>query len=220
MKAWRRIWMRFSGRGLAGRFFTRLAVIGAPRHKDRVFMASLSPKGYFSPKAVIQHARLRIGRSVFVDDEVVLFQRQRKGQEGGEMRLDDKVMLYRGSILETGFGGTLRIGKRSSVHPRCQINAYLSSISIGEDVMLAPKCSLYSYDHQTARGTPIASQPMSSKGGIVIGNGAWLGVGATVTDGVTIGEGAVIAAGALVVSDVPSNAVASGVPARVVGFRQ
>ncbi|HLP78588.1 MAG TPA: hypothetical protein VK327_16910, partial [Candidatus Paceibacterota bacterium] len=46
-----------------------------------------------------------------------------------------------------------------------------------------------------------------------------IGHGATVLQGVTIGEGAVIAAGAVVVHDIPDNAIAAGVPARVVRYR-
>jgi acetyltransferase-like isoleucine patch superfamily enzyme len=52
-----------------------------------------------------------------------------------------------------------------------------------------------------------------------VGDGAWIGHGVTVLQGVRIGEGAVIAAGAVVVHDVPENAIAAGVPARVVGHR-
>ncbi len=219
VRQWRRFWMRFSGDGPLGRVCTRMAAIGAPRHKDRTFLARLSPKGYSSPKAVIQHKKLLLGRHVFIDDGAVLFQRQRPGQTGGEMKLEDRVCIYRHVIMETGFGGELYVGKGSSIHPRCQINAYVSRITIGKNVMLAPNCSLYSYDHQTKLGIPIVQQPLVSRGGIDIEDEVWIGVGATVTDGVTIGRGAVVAANALVMADVPPNAIVSGVPARVVGFR-
>jgi len=219
VRSWRKFWMRLSGIGLFGRFCTRLAALGAPRHKDRVFLSRLSPKGYSAPSAIVQHNKLTRGKFVFIDDDAVLFQRQRKGQQGGEMIIGDRVCIYRSAILETGFGGKLRIGKGSSIHPRCQINAYVSEISIGNDVMLAPNCALYSYDHQTKLGQPISQQPLVSRGGIVIEDEVWLGVGATIMDGVTIGQGAVVAANAVVTKDVPSNAIVSGVPARVIGFR-
>ena len=43
----------------------------------------------------------------------------------------------------------------------------------------------------------------------------WIGHGSHVLKGVTIGRGAVVAAGSVVTSDVPSGALAMGVPARI-----
>lgn len=51
---------------------------------------------------------------------------------------------------------------------------------------------------------------------IVIKKKAWLGAGVTVLPGVTIGENAVVAAGAVVSKDVPRNAIAAGVPAKII----
>jgi acetyltransferase-like isoleucine patch superfamily enzyme len=54
---------------------------------------------------------------------------------------------------------------------------------------------------------------------VSIGDGAWLGAGAKVLDGVTVGAHAIIGAGAVVRADVEANAVAVGVPARIVSSR-
>jgi acetyltransferase-like isoleucine patch superfamily enzyme len=48
-----------------------------------------------------------------------------------------------------------------------------------------------------------------------LGARVWLGANSLVLKGVTIGEGAVIAAGAIVTKDVPPNALAGGVPAKI-----
>lgn len=50
---------------------------------------------------------------------------------------------------------------------------------------------------------------------IEIGDGAWLAARVTVLPGARIGAGAVIAAGSVVAGDIPPNAVAGGIPARV-----
>ena len=50
----------------------------------------------------------------------------------------------------------------------------------------------------------------------VVKKGASIGTNATIIAGVCIGENAMIGAGAVVTKDVPDNAVAAGVPARVV----
>ena len=49
-----------------------------------------------------------------------------------------------------------------------------------------------------------------------IGSDVYIGVGACILGPVTIGSGAIIGAHALVLTDIPSNSVAIGLPARVV----
>jgi serine O-acetyltransferase len=49
----------------------------------------------------------------------------------------------------------------------------------------------------------------------VIGNDVFIGAGAKVLGGIKIGDGATIAANSLVISDIPPNSTAIGVPARV-----
>jgi acetyltransferase-like isoleucine patch superfamily enzyme len=53
----------------------------------------------------------------------------------------------------------------------------------------------------------------SSKGDIVVEDGAWIGYGALVLSGVRIGRGAVVAAGAVVTKDVPPYWIVGGNPA-------
>jgi acetyltransferase-like isoleucine patch superfamily enzyme len=61
---------------------------------------------------------------------------------------------------------------------------------------------------------------MEIKGGVSIGAHAWLGARVTVLDGVRIGERAIIGAHSLVMDDVPDDAVAVGIPAKVVRVRR
>ncbi len=215
-RQWVRFWMRFAGLTPLGRIATWLASIPAHPHKARVYLARMNPRGYFSTKAVIFHGDFQHGRHIFVDDRAVLFQRE----QGGSMVFGDRVFVYRDTILETGYGGSLTIDDDASLHPRCQINAYVSDIHIGKAVMLAPGCALYPYDHGTEGDTPIREQALVSKGNIEIGDDAWLSFGATVLGGVRIGTGAVIGAGAIVTEDIPDYAIAVGRPARVVKYRK
>lgn len=84
---------------------------------------------------------------------------------------------------------------------------------------VAPYCAFYPYEHGILPTLPIRKQPLRTRGGIVIGDEAWLGVGVIVLDGVHIGAGAVVGAGSVVMHDIPEGAVAQGVPARVVMLR-
>jgi acetyltransferase-like isoleucine patch superfamily enzyme len=213
---WIRFWMRFAGLSPIGRIATRLATFAAHPHKARSRLAYMNPKGYVSPSTVIHHADLHFGAKVFIDDRVVIFQRE----TGGSITIGDRVCIYRDTIIETGEGGSLTIGTDSSIHPRCQINAYVAPISIGAEVMIGPNCAIYPYDHGFAAEKPIWAQALESKGGVSIGDGAWLGFGVVVLSGVKIGEGSVVGAGSVVTSDVPAATIAMGNPARVVKTRK
>lgn len=59
----------------------------------------------------------------------------------------------------------------------------------------------------------------SSKGDIVVDDGAWIGHGALILSGVRIGRGAVVAAAAVVTKDVAPYSIVAGNPARLVRFR-
>ena len=207
--------MQWAGRSLIGRCATRLAAWLAPPHKARTFLAALSPAGYISPNAVIHHRDLRLEQHVFIDDRVVLFQRD----GGGPINLGERVYLFRDAIIETGEGGSVIIGTGSSIHPRCSIHANIASIHIGSGVLIGPNCSIYSYDHGCKAQECIRLQPLTTKGDVTIGDDAWIGVGTIVVSGVRIGKGAVIGAGSVVTEDIPDNAIAVGVPAKVVKMR-
>lgn len=215
VQTWTRFWIRRGGLSRSGRFAMRMASWFVAPHKSRVPLARMFPGGYIAPSVIVDHDELSLGNHVFVDDGCVLFKRM----GSGKMILGDEVNLFRHVYLECGMGGDLFIDDQASIHPRCQINAYLASIHIGKKVMLAPFCALYSYNHGVRPGEPILDQPLETQGPIHIGDGAWLGVGVVVTSGVTIGENAIIAAGAVVTKDVPADAIAAGNPAKVLRQR-
>jgi acetyltransferase-like isoleucine patch superfamily enzyme len=212
---WTRFWARRMGPGATGRIATSLAAWYVRPFYGRLSLAELSPQGFISPKAIISHTGLTIGKNVLVDDGVVIFQ----DDGGGPIELETGVHLWRDTILQTGKGGNISIGEGTHIQARCQLSAYHSQIRIGKGVEIAPACAFYPYDHGIEPKIPVRSQPLQSKGPIVIEDDAWLGVGVIVLSGVRIGKGAVVGAGAVVTRDVPDGGVASGIPARVVRMR-
>ena len=207
--------MRFAGPKGFGKMAIRLVSIAAPPHKATQSIALLSERGYISPSATIFHSGCKYGKHLFLGDRVLIF----KAKDGGSVTIGDRVTVLRDSIIETGQGGTITIGDDAYVHPRCQLNAYVTGITIGSGVLVAANCAFYPHEHGIAPDRDIRSQPLHSPGPIVVGDNAWLGTGVIVLGGVRIGEGAVIGAGAVVTKDVPANAVAAGVPAKIVKNR-
>jgi len=207
--------MRFAGLSHLGRISTRMATIFAPPYYGRCYLAGLNPKGYVSPSATIHHNSRRFGRNVFIGDRVTIFQ----DKDGGPVELGDRVHIYDESFIQTGSGGSFKIGDDSHIHPRCQISAYCSKVTIGCEVQIAPNCAFYPYNHSIEPGKIIRKQPLYSRGDIVVGDDAWLGYGVIVLDCVRIGNGAVVGAGSVVTEDIPDGGIAVGVPARVVKMR-
>ena len=92
-------------------------------------------------------------------------------------------------------------------------------VVIGRKCLFAPNVTITASNYGIVQGdVAIMDQPKVEQD-VVIGDGAWLGANVVVLAGVTIGEGAVIAAGAVVTKDVPAQAIAGGVPAKVIGER-
>jgi acetyltransferase-like isoleucine patch superfamily enzyme len=207
--------MGYAGLGQMGRWATRLAAVFAPPYMARFYLARLTDNPYVDPEAVIHHDKLDLGVHSFIADRVIAY----KAAGGGGITLGDGAHVLRDCVLETGQGGTIRIGDDTFLHPRCQVMAYVGDVEIGDHVATAPNCAFYAYNHGSAPGELMKRQPLESRGGIRIGNGAWLGYGVVVLDGVTVGDGAVIGAGSVVTRDVPENAIAVGNPARVVAMR-
>ncbi len=209
--------MRYASLTRFGRISVWMADRFAPAYKSRRYLATFHPGSfYISSKAVIEHDELYPGEHVFIDDLVIIY----KAQDGGAVTLDANVQVNRETIMQTGAGGLVEVGRDTSIQPRCIFSAYVGAIRVGQNVQIAPYCTFYSYNHAFAPGQRIIDQPLQSKGGITIGDDAWLGVGVTVLDGVHIGSGAVVGAGSVVTRDIPDQAIAAGNPAKIVKHRR
>src|SRR5882672_10788406 len=89
-----------------------------------------------------------------------------------------------------------------------------SATRIGENVIVNTSASV---DHECTIEDGVHIGPGAHLGGkVLVGRATWIGIGATVKDRVSIGAGAIIGAGAVVISDIPDDVLAHGVPARVV----
>ncbi len=214
---WYQYFMRRASRSTFGKLLMRLASYAAPPDIESVPLAYINKNGcgFISPSARLYHRNLTIGKYIFIGEQVTII--QFKGS--GMITLGDRISIFKDVILDTGQEGNITIGDNSSIHHRSILKAYVSKIQIGNGVMIAANCALYSYNHATQLGIPMRDQPVIAKSGIKIGDEAWLGTGVIVLDGANIGNGAVIGAGSVVTGHIPDNAIAVGNPAKVVKYR-
>jgi len=136
--------------------------------------------------------------------------------------------LHRAEVL--GFGGrNVRIAPGAIVRVDSRkigsnifigLYSYLNgSVTIGDNVLIGPHCSITAGHHKfdPATGWFSARTDAGSDDSIVIGEGSWLAAGVTVTAGVKIGKANLICAHAVVTKDTVDYAIMAGVPARKVG---
>jgi len=200
-------------------FFIRLAEMSVPPYKGRwKLLRYLGDRPYISPRAQISCHNLEMGPKCFIDDYVTIYAHP---TTLGKVYLERDVRIYRWSVIELGGSkGSLTIGSNTHIQSGCVLKPFVSSIIIGANCMIAPHCALMPYQHGFAdTHRPMYSQPITSRGDIILEDDVWLGSNACVMDGVTIGQGAIVGAGAVVTKDVPPYAVVGGVPARVIRFR-
>jgi acetyltransferase-like isoleucine patch superfamily enzyme len=182
-------------------------------------MLGLSGRGLVMGRNVcLRHPRgIRLGQGVVVDDNCVL---DAKGDSDDGIRIGDGVVIARNTILSCK-GGGIDIGDNSNISANCMLVSE-TRLSIGRNVLIAGMAYIVAGGNHGIERTdvPIISQPMTQKGGVIIGDNCWLGANVTVLDGVTIGRDTVVGAGAVVTESLPEFAIAVGAPARVVRMRQ
>jgi acetyltransferase-like isoleucine patch superfamily enzyme len=169
----------------------------------------------FGQNVVLRHPhKIHIGDNVVIDDNCLV---DAKGTANRGIHIADGVFVGRNTILSCK-DGDIDIAEGANIGFNCELFS-ASRVVVGRNVLIAAYAYLIGGDHDFSDpGTPVLNQSRTSKG-VSIGDGAWLGAGAKVLDGVTVGAHAIIGAGAVVRADVEANAVAVGVPARIVSSR-
>lgn len=164
---------------------------------------------------VIRHPhRISLGSHVTIDDNCVL---DGRGAGRAGLVLEDRVLINRNCML-LAKNGPIRFGRRTSLGSNSVVVS-MDGVEIGEAVLTAGGCYLSAGAYRFDGPEAIMDQEAYSTGPIRIGAGSWLGTRVTVLDGVAIGQGAVVGACALVNKNIPDNAIAVGVPAKVVRIR-
>jgi acetyltransferase-like isoleucine patch superfamily enzyme len=115
--------------------------------------------------------------------------------------------------------GEVRIGAKTVLGQECTISAF-QRVEVGRECILADRVMLIDFDH----GVVEVERPVRLQGiykrDVHVGHNAWIGYGVCILRGVTVGDNAILGTSAVVTHDVPENAVAAGIPARVIRMRE
>lgn len=117
-----------------------------------------------------------------------------------------------------GSGSDIRLGHRSMIGHNARID---HDVTLGDDVLMGPDVIIYSNSHDFSRlDIPMNMQGAEPRRPVVVGNDVWIGARVIILPGVAIGNGAIIGAGSVVTKSIPANAIAGGVPSRVIKYRE
>jgi len=133
--------------------------------------------------------------------------------------------VHLGRFLWIGHGtkircheGEVHIGAKTVMGQACTISAF-QHVSIGRECILADRVMLIDFDHGVVEtDRPVREQGIYKRD-VRVGNNVGIGYGAALLRGVTVGDNSVIWTYAVVSRDGPANAVAGGVPVRVIRMR-
>ncbi len=142
-------------------------------------------------KVTLINPNIKLGKNVIIYPDVMFF-------GDGPIIIGDNVAIGNGTIIY------------SSKH---------AGITIGNNTMIAAQSYIIDTDHGISKGTIMREQE-NTHAPIQIGNDVWLAANVTVLKGSNVNDGAVIGAKALVKGEIPKNAIAVGIPAKVIKYRE
>jgi acetyltransferase-like isoleucine patch superfamily enzyme len=169
----------------------------------------------FGHNVVLRHPhKIHIADDVVVDDNCLL---DAKGDSNSGIRIGRGVFVGRNTILSCK-NGDIELADGANIGFNCELFS-ASRVRIGAGTLLAAYSYVIGGDHDFSDPSKSILEQGRVSEGVLIGDGAWIGAGAKILDGVTIGDKAIVGAGAVVTHDVPAQAVAVGIPAKVVSNR-
>jgi acetyltransferase-like isoleucine patch superfamily enzyme len=156
------------------------------------------------------------------------------------LQLDGFAFIGPGAELEIGKGAVLKLGRWSWIGHGCKIRVHEGECAIGAKSVLGQECTISAFQHVSIgreciladrvmlidfdHGVVEVERPIRAQGiykrDVRVGNNVWVGYGACFLRGATVGDNCVIGTNSVITKDLPADAVAAGVPARILRMRE
>lgn len=134
---------------------------------------------------------------------------------GSKMSMGINTVILPGAYISANRNSEISIGNNSYISQDVTINAR-SCIKIGKNVMLAQQVKIMDFDAHDIFSFSEQKTVLNKSKAVIIEDNVWIGVRATILKGVTIGSGSIVGANSCVTSNVPSNVIVAGNPAKIV----
>lgn len=122
---------------------------------------------------------------------------------GGELWIEDN-------------NGTLIINKDTSIeHAHLAVTEPFSILEIGKDCMLAKYVEIRTGDSHSILDMDTGLR-INKAANVYLHDHVWIGAHSKILKGVTIGSNSVIGTASVVTKNIPSNAIAAGIPAKII----
>jgi acetyltransferase-like isoleucine patch superfamily enzyme len=187
---------------------------------NRIFFGAAKGKLLIGKNVAIRYAQnLFVGRDTIIEDGVEINCLTKQGIKLGDRVSIGKYAIIRPSNIYGGpIGEGLVMGNHSNIGPYNYIGCS-GKITIGNNVMLGPRVSIYAENHIFDNHNLTIKEQGVQKMDVIIEDDCWIASNAVITAGVTIGKGSVVAAGAVVTESIPPYSVVGGVPAKLIKSR-
>jgi len=162
---------------------------------------------------IVKEAVAKIGKGAIIRSGSIIYRHVVIGERlhtGHNILVREHVTIGDHCVVGTNaiLDGYIRVGSNSMIQSNCYIT---QSTRIGEGVFISPGCAVFD-NRRMVLGEGLERTTISDY--------VRIGGGTTILPGITLGEFALIGAGSVVTKDMPSRAIAYGVPAEVKGFQQ
>jgi virginiamycin A acetyltransferase len=116
--------------------------------------------------------------------------------------------------------GRFVMGQRVQIASGCFIGAGRAGLTMGDDVLISPNCTIITGKYRFERLRVPLQQQGTEGVGVRIGHRVWVGANCAVLDGADIGDDVIVSAGSVVSGRIPPNTVVQGNPAKVIFTRR